>query len=164
MCKPVSGETGAMSSRKKQNSIKLKSLKTKKADSFKANIQNHSQKKSSIHPSPELLRQIVKDIPNAKEELFNLFVEEQRARIVVGKNHIENDKKGQLFAFIIALSGVIAGITCALLGETAIGTIVGGGAVVIAPFFLPEEKKKDLKEKLTKQTEIFRMLKGRETD
>lgn len=122
--------------------------------------QTLSIERSGILPAPEELEQYEKFYPGITKVLIDEFQKQSSHRIKLESmavaSGIQNSKRGQIFAFILALIVIVGGFALIFLGKNIIGmTAVLGSIATLAGVFIYGNKiKKDeriQKEKLLNQ-------------
>lgn len=98
-------------------------------------------------PSPEMLKEYNKILPDSAERIFRMAEKAQDHYEATERKLIELEikkvPKGQNFAFIIAITGIIGAVICAFLGQVTIGSIIGGATLIsVVPYFIPRKRKK----------------------
>ncbi|MGN6294384.1 MAG: DUF2335 domain-containing protein [Chitinophagaceae bacterium] len=80
-------------------------------------------------PPPEILKAYNKAAPDASERIIRMVetqsIHRQSLEKAAISEQLKESKKGQLFAFIVALSFLIASVLLILMGHDASGTIIG---------------------------------------
>ncbi len=105
-------------------------------------------------PHPDHLKKYDEVCPGAAEKIVSAFISQSKHRMeletkVVDSN-IKNEKRGQVFAFIIALIGIGAGILLLVIGKEISGfaAFFGTLASLTAVFIVGKKKtQKELQEK-----------------
>ncbi len=95
-----------------------------------SHITAYQQTWSGPFPSPHVLREYNQIIPNMAERILDNFESQTKHRIEIEKEIVfsrsENMKKGQIFAFIIALCLIALSFYCVYMGyQVLAGTICG---------------------------------------
>lgn len=105
-------------------------------------------------PNPEMLRDYNNVIENGGERIVVQFEEQSRHRReiekIVIKSQSSESKRGQIFAFIIGMTGLGLAFISALLGHNAFAITLASTTIValVSAFIVGKKKQsKDLKEK-----------------
>jgi uncharacterized membrane protein len=117
-------------------------------------------------PDPETLKEYNDILPDAAERIFNMAEKAQEHHHTMGAKlvacEVKKVNKGQNYALIIALVGIVGAVICAFLDQVTIGSIIGGSTLVsLASSFLYEKHKKS-KEDGKKQPNSKILSKGSE--
>ena len=93
-----------------------------------------SQRWSAPLPPPDELKKYDIIIPGMAERLLIQFEKQSNHRIEMEKEVIisrsANMKRGQVFAFIIALAFLCGSLYCGIIGQPKLGGILGGTTIV----------------------------------
>jgi uncharacterized membrane protein len=98
-------------------------------------------------PSPETLKEYNEILPDAAERIFSMAEKEQEhhhtTEIKLVDHEIRKTSKGQNFALVTALTGIVGAVICAFLGQEIIGAVVGGStlASLVSSFLSAKQKK-----------------------
>lgn len=98
-------------------------------------------------PSPEILKEYNKILPDAAERIFKMAEKAQDHYEITERKivdlEIKKVSRGQILAFLIAITGIAGAVVCAFLGQIAIGSIIGGATLIsIIPHFITGKRKK----------------------
>jgi uncharacterized membrane protein len=98
-------------------------------------------------PPPESLKEYNEILPDAAERIFSMAEKEQEhhhtTEIKLVDHEIKKTSKGQNFALVTALTGIVGAVICAFLGQVVIGAVVGGStlASLVSSFLSAKQKK-----------------------
>jgi uncharacterized membrane protein len=145
------------------------SVEEQKVNLLKVASSHQLLRTSSPYPSPKQIQEINEVVPESGKTILELFIKEQEINIDIERkiveHHIESYRRGQLYAFITSISGIIAAIICALLGQTTIGAIIVGVTLIsIVPHFFPGKKKKGSTDGKQNFAKFLRLLKEKESN
>lgn len=106
-----------------------------------AHLKAYQQTWSGPLPSPQTLKEYNQVIPNMAERILDSFESQTKHRIQIEKEIVfsrsENMKKGQLFAFIIAMCLIILSLYCVYVSAYWLaGTICGTTITAYASAFI----------------------------
>jgi uncharacterized membrane protein len=110
-------------------------------------------------PDPNILKEYNEILPDAAERIFKMAEKSQTHSHNMDEKLVDLEvkkvQKGQIFAFIIAMTGLIGAVTCAFLSQVTIGSIIGGVTVIslVSSFVRGKQKNKDSNEELKKLLE-----------
>ena len=98
-------------------------------------------------PSPKILKEYNVILPDAAERIFKMAEKAQEHYETTEQKlvdfEIKKVSKGQILAFIIAITGMVGAVICAFLGQVTIGSIIGGATLIsVVPHFFPGKRKK----------------------
>lgn len=81
-------------------------------------------------PPPALLKEYNATIPNGAERIIAMVEAQSKHRqeleLKVVSSDIENSRTGLHYGLVIGLAAVFGGVVCALAGQQAAGSIIGG--------------------------------------
>jgi len=104
-------------------------------------------------PPPDALSAYNKIVPGAAETIIGMAVSQSEHRQYLEKKVIESDinnsKLGLWFGLFIALCGMGSAIYCASIGQSIIGSILGGGtlAMLVSTFVYGSQSRKKERER-----------------
>lgn len=121
--------------------------------SQKVSISQQSSFRGPI-PSPETLREYSAIIPNGAERILAMAENQSQHRMQL-ENHVvhaqlSQSKRGQTFAFVLGLTGLLVATFLAYNGHETTACVLGGGSLVaLASAFLggKSTQKKEIEEK-----------------
>lgn len=95
-------------------------------------------------PSPQVLKGYEEICPGAAAEIVGMAHKQMDHRMSIENYKLEKEsslmEKGQLFAFIVAIAGIVAAVWLGLKGAQWTGSILGGGSLgVIVLGFLGKD-------------------------
>lgn len=111
-------------------------------------------------PPPETLKEYNEILPDAAERIFSMAEKEQEhhhtTELMLVDHEIKKTSKGQNFALVTALTGIVGAVICAFLGQEIIGAVVGGStlASLVSSFLSAKQKKKKEKSDDNHEEEI----------
>lgn len=111
-------------------------------------------------PPPETLKEYNEILPDAAERIFSMAEKEQEhqhtTEIKLVDHEIKKTSKGQNFALVTAITGIVGAVICAFLGQEVIGAVVGGStlASLVSSFLSAKQKKKKEKNDENHEEEI----------
>lgn len=116
-------------------------------EDFIALLHQSIQHFSGPLPSPKILKEYNEILPNAAERIFKMAEKAQEHYETTEQKlvdfEIKKTSKGQIFAFSIAITGMVGAVICAYLGQATIGSIIGGATLIsVVPHFFPGKRKK----------------------
>ncbi|MCX7044112.1 MAG: DUF2335 domain-containing protein [Candidatus Sumerlaeota bacterium] len=92
-------------------------------------------------PDPDTLKQYDSVLPGAAERIFKIFeangAHRREIERMASQTEALETKRGQIFAFAIALAGIVAGAIVGALGREITGSFIGvGGLAAIVYAFI----------------------------
>lgn len=92
------------------------------------------QRFSGPIPHPDILAHYNNIVPGAAERIIQMAESEKEHRHHIEKSALQADiseaRLGQIFAFLIGITAIIAGAYTAVAGEPLAGGFIGGGGVI----------------------------------
>jgi len=117
-------------------------------------VTQHSSSFSGPLPPPEVLQQYIEVNPDFAQLIMQMPIDEQkyshqRDAEIIDKS-FEAKKRGQTFAFAIAITAIVGGVACILLNHEIAGGIVSGFGLtgLVAQFLGNSEKSRKNREEL----------------
>ena len=108
-----------------------------------------SIERSSILPPPDEMERYEKLSPGITTTLINTYQKQAEHRMELEKtvisSGISNAKRGQIFAFTIAMTALLGGFALLFLDKNILGitSILGSLAALVGVFIYGKKKKKD---------------------
>ncbi len=109
-------------------------------------------------PHPEILERYNSIVPGSAQKIIQMAENQSAHRIDIEKkvigSDIRNSHRGQIFGFIIAITGIISSLILIIRGYTTGGSILGGGTVVsLAAIFVYGARARN-RERMKKESDI----------
>jgi uncharacterized membrane protein len=120
-------------------------------------------------PDPDTLKEYNEILPDAAERIFKMAEKEQEHHHTMGVKLVDSEirkvSKGQNYALIISLVGLVGAIICALLDQVTIGSIIGVSTVAsLASNFLYGKQKKSKEDEIKRPGSGKRLKRAKKND